>query len=380
MVAPSPSPSEAVAPVDVILDVDTGTDDAGALLLAATHPRYRLEAVVASWGNCSSEQAAHNASLVLEAAGSNAPVHQGAVGPSGPAPFTDPADEVMGRDGLCGLAGVVHGRTAVHQEPGAEMIVRRANDAPGRFTIVSLAPLTTLASALELDPGLPGKVAGLIVMGGAISVGGNVTPAAESNIAHDPHAAQAVVAAFGAPGAMPGGRLPQLVPLDVTRQAALTRRELDALAASSSSLPGAGLVHLVFSAAWETGLLETGKHDVWPAHDLLAAWCVHQPSVCRWEAMPLAVDTSGGAGWGATIGDRSVSRKLAWDHWRGVGGDEGSLARLSANRWSVAVAVDVAGYLGGLRWWLKSAGPNQEARSGSSEDPVLAAQGTRAGP
>src|SRR5204862_450782 len=100
----------------------------------------------------------------------------------------------------------------------------------------------------------------------------NVTAAAEANIGHDPQAAAAVFDAFGAPGALASARPPRLVPLDVTLPSALTSRELAAL--GSSPLPGAALLHEVWSAIWSTGLLETGRRDeVWPAHDLLATWC-----------------------------------------------------------------------------------------------------------
>ncbi|MDQ1443988.1 MAG: hypothetical protein QOI20_452 [Acidimicrobiaceae bacterium] len=343
---------------DVVLDVDTGTDDAGALLLAATHPAYRLEAALATWGNCSAHQAARNTRIVLEAAraragtGSAVPVHMGADGPSGPAPFTRPADEVMGGDGLGDVPDLPEPAEPVDAEPAAAALVRLAAAHPGRLTLVALAPLSTVAAALDLDPELPAKLAGLVVMGGAIAVGGNVTPAAESNIAHDPSAAARVVEAFGRPGAMGGGGPPRLVPLDVTRPGALTRAEVDALAAST--LPGADLVHRVFTAAWPTGLLETGRPDVWPAHDLLAAWSVHDPEVCRWEVMPLAVDVGGDVAWGATVADRSLARKTAWDRRPDAPVDgPRALDGISANRWSVAVEVDVERYHAGVRGWLR---------------------------
>lgn len=345
----------------VILDVDTGTDDAGALLLAATHPGIELDSVSATWGNCSRDQVAANTAFVLRATHHGAAVHLGTAGPSGPSPFDRRADEVMGSNGLCGIGQTVAIPTAGASDTAgaAESIVRRASDAPGTMTLVALAPLTTIASALDLDPGLPGRLAGFVVMGGALAVGGNVTAAAESNIAHDPEAAAKVIESFGAPGAMPDGVLPRLVPLDVTRRAALTRRELDALAASE--VPGAGLVHRIFAAAWPTGLLETGRTDVWPAHDLLAAWCVVDPGVCEWESMPLAVDLGGHAAWGATIGDRSLARKAAWrDSPDAV--DWIDTAPHAPNRWAVAMRVDANRFHAGLRAWL--AGTHDEADQG----------------
>jgi purine nucleosidase len=354
----------------VVLDVDTGTDDAGALLLAASHPAFALEAALATWGNCSRTQVARNTQLVLEAAHSTAPVHLGTAGPCGPAPFTAPADEVMGGDGLAGHSqsrARAQPTGTIDPEPAAAALVRRAREAPGLLTVVALAPLTTLAAALALDPDLPSQLAGLIVMGGAIAVGGNVTPAAESNMAHDPLAATQVVEAFGAPGALGHGAVPRLVPLDVTRPSALTRAELDALRASS--IPGAALVHQIFAAAWPTGLLETGRPDVWPAHDLLATWCVHQPEVCRWEVMPLAVDVGGDVAWGATVADRSLPRKTLWDHRPEAPVEPKATAGIAANRWEIAMDLDVERYHAGVRAWLATAPQSTAPQSTAPQSP-----------
>jgi len=339
-----------VSPRRVLLDVDTGTDDAGALFLAANHPALVLEGVVATWGNCRREQVARNTRVVLDAAGARVPVYLGAEGPSAPAPFEFPADEVMGRDGLGNIEGLEDPSSPIDPEPAAEAIVRRAAEAPGELTLVALAPLTTVAAALALDPALPGNLAGLVVMGGAIAVGGNVTPAAESNVAHDPAAAAQVVEAFGVPGVLGGGQPPRLVPLDVTRPSALTQVELAAL--GRSSLAGAALVHRIFSAVWPTGLLETGRPGVWPAHDVLAMWCVHDPSICDWEVMPLAVDLGGDIAWGATVADRSLPRKTIWDSRPGPTDYPKATDGISPNRWAIAMEVDVERYHAGLRAWL----------------------------
>jgi purine nucleosidase len=344
-------------PRSVILDVDTGTDDAGALLLAATSPALDLVAATATWGNCSRHQAARNTLAVLEAiygpGDSVPPVYPGEEAPSGPAPADASAVDVMGRDGL-GDAGVEDPSGRPDPEPAARALIRLAKERPGQLTLVALAPLTTVAAALALDPGLPGRLHQLVVMGGAISIGGNISGAAEANIGHDPEAAARVVAAFGAPGALASGQRPRLVPLDVTLGGPLSGAELAALKASP--LPGAGLVHQVWETIWPTGRLETGlDEDVWPAHDLLAAWCVVEPSVCEWTAAPLHVDTGRSAAWGATVADRRVQRVA---RWAAEMGREDALqdifqARgISDNRWDIAMAVDVDRYRSGVRAWL----------------------------
>lgn len=323
----------------VVLDVDTGTDDAGALLAAATHPALELVAVSATWGNCGRDQALANTIAVLRAAGHGAPVHAGEERASGPAPVAGGAETVMGPDGLGGIGVKPPPGEAPDPLPAARAIAAAAAAHPGELTLVALAPLTTVAAALALEPSLPSLLAGLVVMGGAVAVGGNATPAAEANIGHDPAAAAAVIEAFGAPGALAGGGPPRLVPLDATLAAPLTRRELDAL--GRSRLPGATLLHRVWSAVWPNGRLETGRDGLWPCHDLLALWTLVDPGCLVWEALPLAVDLGGDVAWGATVADRRPGR-----------------ADAATNRWLVATGVDaerhregVTAWLGGSRTW-----------------------------
>ena len=323
--------------IPVVLDVDTGTDDAGALLLAATASSLELVAALATWGNCARDQALRNTLVMLEAAGREAvPAHPGCEGPSGPAPVPCEPEAVMGRDGLGDAAiegprGGARGRGNV--EAAAAALVRLARASPGELTLVALAPLTTVAAALDLDNGLPGLLHHLVVMGGAVQVRGNCTAAAEANIGHDPLAAEKVVTAFGAPGALASGRRPCLVPLDVTLRSPLTMDELAALQASP--LAGAQVLFRVWKAIWPTGWLETGREGVWPAHDLLATWCVMDPSLCDWVTAPLLIDTGGSAAWGATVVDRRST----------VRGESGAA-------WQIAMRVDADRYRAAVRGWL----------------------------
>jgi inosine-uridine nucleoside N-ribohydrolase len=245
----------------------------------------------------------------------------------------------MGSDGLGDAAiedprGVARGRGKV--EAAAAALVRLARASPGELTLVALAPLTTVAAALDLDPGLPGRLHHLVVMGGAVQVGGNCTAAAEANIGHDPLAAEKVVTAFGAPGALASGRRPCLVPLDVTLRSPLTMDELAAL--QGSPLAGAQVLFRVWKAIWPTGSLETGREGVWPAHDLLATWCVIDASLCDWITAPLLIDTGGSAAWGATVVDRRST----------VRGDRGAA-------WQIAIRVDADRYRAAVRGWLAGA-------------------------
>jgi purine nucleosidase len=169
----------------VILDVDTGTDDAGALLLAATSPGLELMAALASWGNTTREQAARNTLAVLAEAGRpEVEVYLGAEGPRGPTPTAEDASDLMGTDGLGGLGiadrvlgpGGRGAGAAPSSEPAAVALVRLARLHPGEITLVAVAPLSTVGAALALAPKLPSLLADVVVMGGAIVAGGNPYP------------------------------------------------------------------------------------------------------------------------------------------------------------------------------------------------------------
>src|SRR5689334_8412773 len=113
-------------PHPVVLDVDTGTDDAGALAMAATSSAFSLVAALAGWGNCGRDQAVANTLAVLEAAGSDAPVYPGARDGRGRSPAPGPADMVMGADGLGGQS--VEPAGTAECEPAAEALVRLAQE------------------------------------------------------------------------------------------------------------------------------------------------------------------------------------------------------------------------------------------------------------
>jgi inosine-uridine nucleoside N-ribohydrolase len=96
------------------------------------------------------------------------------------------------------------------------------NERPGEVTILALASLTNVALALHLDPGLGAKVKSLVYLGGAFFVMGNVNPACEANVWHDPEAADWVLGAF------PDG-VTRIVGLDVTTRSIMTAADLDTL-------------------------------------------------------------------------------------------------------------------------------------------------------
>ncbi|MDN3554079.1 nucleoside hydrolase [Halomonas almeriensis] len=209
----------------IIFDTDPGVDDAQAIAIAMAHPDIELLGMTTTFGNVDITTATHNALLLAELAERQVPVAQGAaapmVKPRHPAPTHIHGDNGLGNIALPEVQGKADSRSA------AQFIVDTVNARPGEVSLVAVGPLGNLAAALQLDPALIEKVKQVIVMGGSIKEGGNVTPVAEANIFNDPHAAQRVLTA-GWPLVMVG--------LDVTHRCVLGPRQMARIEAGQGRL------------------------------------------------------------------------------------------------------------------------------------------------
>lgn len=213
----------------LILDVDTGIDDALALVYACASPEAELLAVTCVAGNVDVARVAANTLAVLELAGrADVPVVLGADRPLVKALLTTP--ETHGPDGI-GYATLPVAARALEPDNAADRIVELARSRPGEVTLVTLGPLTNLALAVEREPALPSLLRRYVLMGGAYRAPGNTTPTAEWNLHVDPDAAKAVFAAWGnACAADPALPKPVAMGLDVTEGARLLPAHLAALA------------------------------------------------------------------------------------------------------------------------------------------------------
>ena len=171
-----------------LIDTDTASDDAVAIIMALAAPDVRVLALTTVAGNVGLEQATSNALLTAEICGSDVPVFMGADRPLDRA--HEHAHWFHGKDGL-GDRGYPAPKRAPEREHAVDAILRLAREAPG-LTLVTLGPLTNIALALEREPELAAQIGRCVVMGGAPCCEGNVTPAAEYNIWVDPEAARAV--------------------------------------------------------------------------------------------------------------------------------------------------------------------------------------------
>lgn len=262
--------------VPIFLDVDTGTDDALALAYAVASPRIDLVAVATVAGNVDVEKTTANTLSVLDwLGGENIPVHRGASRPL-VRPHRDARN--FHHEGGLGGAQLPPSTRSVGADRGPAALIRLARQNPGVLTLVTLGPLTNLAIALNVEPALPELLKSVVVMGGAFTVPGNTTPAAEFNILVDPEAAEQV---FNAP-------FPNItaVGLDVTQRVALTRDDWDAVNAGGSLAPSASLLREVGNFAFS----ELGR-DQFSLHDPLAVAVASDATLVDVRELAIAVDT-----------------------------------------------------------------------------------------
>jgi len=219
----------------VIFDTDPSPDDAVAFLAALASPaELEVLAITTVAGNVPVELTAKNALKALELAGCpQVPVYKGAA-----APLVRPlvtAEHVHGRTGFDGY-DLPEPTTPLAAGFAPDAIVDLVMARPaGTVTLCCLAPLTNIALALCREPRLAQHLAGIVLMGGAMSEGGNITPAAEFNFFVDPEAAARVFAS---------GAEITMIPLDCTHQALITDERLDVLRGAQTPV-GTAFYHLL---------------------------------------------------------------------------------------------------------------------------------------
>ena len=282
-------------PFRVIIDTDPGVDDALALLLGMRSPELKIEAITPVAGNVPLELTLPNALRLVEIAGRiDIPVAAGARGPLVRRLVT--ATYAHGENGLGG-AVFPEPTTKPVAEPAAEYIRRIVRKYPREVTLITLGPLTNIATALSSDPELAGMVRGLTMMGGSLS-GGNITPAAEFNIYVDPEAAR-IVFQSGIPITMVG--------LDVTRKTSLTEEHVRVLEAAQNpvSQAAAKIGRNAINHNRERGFL-VGPN----MHDSLAVAAFLDPTILKWQEYYVDVETTGELTAGETLGYSPIAGDL----------------------------------------------------------------------
>ncbi len=275
----------------IIIDTDPGQDDAVAILLALGSPdELEVLGITAVAGNVPLALTEKNARIVCELAGRpDIPVFAGADRPLRRSLVT--AEHVHGKTGLDGpvMADPTMALQPVH---GADFIIDTLRDAPsGSVTLVPIGPLTNIAIAFERAPEIIGKVAEIVLMGGAYFEVGNITPAAEFNIFVDPEAAD-IVFRSGAPLVV--------MPLDVTHKALTSRTRVDAFAALGNE---AGRMVAAWTDFFERFDKEKYGSEGAPLHDPCTIAYLLEPDLFTGRHVNVCVETGSELTRGMTVAD-----------------------------------------------------------------------------
>lgn len=283
-------------PRKLILDVDTGTDDAIAVMLAALHPALDLVGCTTVNGNVEVQHCTANTLRVLDHIGrGDVPVHEGLA-----KPFARPDLPVPRRDET--LARRIHPAALpvpptarAKAETGAvEFLVETYRAATEPIALVPVGPLTNIAAALTLDPGFAGRVPEVVIMGGGHAIG-NITPSAEFNIWCDPEAAAVVFAA--------GFARVTLVPLDATHRALISREHCARLAALGTPAGEAAAACIGHRIAVHDEIQRMDLPGTAPVHDALCVGSLVDPDLIATRRLHVAVETAGALTVGRTVID-----------------------------------------------------------------------------
>lgn len=273
----------------IIIDSDPGIDDALAILMALAAPEVKLEGVTIVHGNCSLKQGTENALSVLELAqATHIPVAAGHE-----LPLVQPsllAPDTHGNTGM-GYAQFPPLVTKPIQQHAVDFIIDKIMQSPGEITLVPVGPLTNIAAAVRREPRIVDAVKDVIIMGGAIRVGGNTTPLAEFNTYVDPHATHIV---------FHSGMPITLVPLDVTYQCILMRDDVEQLLKIDSAIARLVADSTRFYMEFHD---EYQQMDGCAINDPLALALVFAPELVDTEEHYVDVDIAGGVSMGKTFAD-----------------------------------------------------------------------------
>jgi len=275
----------------IIIDTDPSPDDAVAFLVALASPEeLEVLAITTVAGNVPVTLTAKNARKALELAKRmEIPVYAGAAAPLVRKLVT--AEHVHGRTGFEGYdlpEPSMPLASGFAPEAMVDLVMQRR---PGEVTLCCLAPLTNIALALAKEPRLAKHLREIVIMGGAFSEGGNITPAAEFNIYVDPEAAARVLDC-GAPITM--------IPLDCTHQALTTPSRLEKLRAIGTPVAEAFYHLLKFNKifdeqkyGWEGG----------PLHDATVIAYLLMPDIFSGRKVNVAVECASPLTLGMTVVD-----------------------------------------------------------------------------
>jgi inosine-uridine nucleoside N-ribohydrolase len=277
-------------PQKIILDVDTGTDDAVALMVAALSPDIDLIGATTVNGNTLVHFCTENTLRVFDAIGVQIPVFEGMSLPLSRPDFERDEGSSSIHGDLLDLPPATSQKQAQH---AVDWLIETYLASAGDVILVPVGPLTNVAAAIRKAPQILEKIPEIVIMGGAHHLG-NVTPLAEFNIWCDPEAARIV---------MNCGRPIRMVPLDATHRALVSRA--DCVEFRRIGTPATIATAVVVErriGAYDAGQ-PMARLGAAPVHDALAVCAIIDPGVITTELIHVDVEVQGPLTDGVTVCD-----------------------------------------------------------------------------
>ena len=319
---------------NVIIDCDTGMDDAVALLLALRSPEFNVLGITCVNGNVGLDNVINNTLRVVEHSGKNVPVYAGYSQTLMRAGEEDAA-AVHGKDGLGGLPFPAP-KKKLEQEHAVDFIVRTLMNAEEPMEWITLGPLTNAAMAIRREPRIVDKVSMLTMMAGGVD-SGNTSVMSEFNIYFDPEAARIVF----------DSSIPKtMVPLDpLWAGGYLSEENLEKIKADAGEKSWCDMASQIFGQTIEI-MAELSRRQGFERRfvsppDLLAVAVAIDNSIAEIKEYPIFIETTGEYTRGMTVIDRRRFTHMDVDSKR--------------DKVAVALTVDQEKYAGlVLDTWLKN--------------------------
>jgi inosine-uridine nucleoside N-ribohydrolase len=281
-----------MAPTKVILDVDTGTDDAVALMTAALSPDLELVGATTVNGNTTLDNTTENTLRVFDWIGlPDVPVHQGMAQPLARTQMEqrNPARRIHGD--LLDLPPA--SKAKVQPGHAVDWLIETYLASDGDIVLCPVGPLTNIATAIQKEPAILTKIPQIVLMGGAHDHG-NATASAEFNIWLDPEAARIVVNC---------GRPIRMVPLDATHRALVAKEDGERLRGLGTPAGEAAARFTLKRIDGYDASQPMHRAGAAPVHDALAVCSIIDPSIVTTEHIPVDVEVFAELSVGRTVCD-----------------------------------------------------------------------------
>ena len=287
----------------VILDVDTGTDDAVALMVAALSPDLELIGATTVNGNTKVTNCTENTLRVFDFIDAKIPVYQGCseamVATLSPNRKSLKHQQTIGQAIHGNLLDLPPATSKPQEQHAVSWLIETFLRSDGDITLIPVDPLTNIAMAIRMEPGILPMIAEIVIMGGGVHLN-NISASAEFNFWVDPEAAKIV---------MNCGRPIRLVPLDATHKAYISREDCQRI--REIGTPGAIASAIVIEHRMEgyNAIQPMEIPDTVPVHDALAICSVIDPSVIETIHVHVDVEIGGGIADGQSVCDMRGSNK-----------------------------------------------------------------------